>query len=67
MAMTRGQESLMMDLLDDAEDSAEFNANGVTNPLIVLEASAEEQAAHEEYLAGLSKSGQCVWDSLTKA
>lgn len=42
MAMTRGQESLMMDLLDDAEDSAEFSVNGITKPLIVLEASTEE-------------------------
>lgn len=66
MAMTRGQESLMMDLLDDAEDSAEFSAHAITKPLILLEASAEEQAAHEEYLAGLSKSGKCLWIGLTE-
>lgn len=67
MAMTRGQESLMMDLLDDAEDSSEFSADAVTKPLIVLEASVDEQAAHEEYLAGLSQSGQCVWAGLVKS
>jgi DNA polymerase III subunit epsilon len=67
MAMTRGQESLMMDLLDDAEDSTDFSLDGVAKPLIVLEASAEEQAAHAEYLAGLGKSGQCVWGDLAKS
>lgn len=63
MAMTRGQESLMMDLLDDAHDSAEFSIDGVAKPLLIVEADAEEQTAHEAYLADLGKSGKCLWSA----
>lgn len=63
MAMTRGQESLIMDLLDDADDAAEFSIHGVVRPLLVVEASAEERAAHEAYLAELAKSGKCLWSA----
>lgn len=67
MAMTRGQESLMMELLDDVKDSADFGNYGLGKPLLVIEANAEEAAAHEEYLAGLGKSGNCLWTGLQKA
>lgn len=63
MAMTRGQESLMMDLLDDTDSAAEFSIDGVVKPLLVVEASAEEQAAHEAYLAELGNSGKCLWSA----
>lgn len=61
MAMTRGQESLMMDLLEDVASGMEFNAAASGKPLPVIEADAVELAAHEEYLAALEKSGKCVW------
>jgi len=61
MAMTRGQESLMIDLLDDVESGMEFNAAASGKSLPVIEADAEELAAHEEYLAALEKSGNCAW------
>jgi DNA polymerase III subunit epsilon len=67
MAMTRGQESLMMDLLDDDKDNAEFNVDGQTMPLLVIEASAEESSAHEAYLEAMAKSGDCLWLALEKA
>lgn len=61
MAMTRGQESLMMTLDEPAQA-----ANGVVEtanaPILVKRANAEELAAHEEYLAALAKSGNCVWN-----
>jgi DNA polymerase III subunit epsilon len=63
MAMTRGQESLMMDLLDDAHDSAEFSIGGIVKPLLIVEADAEELTAHEAYLADLGKSGKCLWSA----
>jgi DNA polymerase-3 subunit epsilon len=65
MAMTRGQESLMMDI--------GFSSDGVVEtgfirqqPLSVIAASAEEDQAHAEYLAGLDKAagGVCVWRQL---
>ena len=66
MAMTRGQESLMMDMLDDIKDAAEFGGEVLAKPLLVIEAGIKEMAAHEEYLAALAKSGNCLWVSLQK-
>lgn len=54
LAMTRGQESLMMDLeANEARDesAARIDASG----LRVLRATAEEIAAHETYLEGLAE------------
>jgi DNA polymerase-3 subunit epsilon len=61
MAMTRGQESLMMDLLDEVEAGMEFDAAATASALPVIKAVAEELEAHEAYLAVLEKSGKCVW------
>jgi DNA polymerase-3 subunit epsilon len=61
MAMTRGQESLMMDLLDEVEAGMEFDAAASASALPVIKAAVEELEAHEAYLAVLEKSGKCVW------
>lgn len=61
MAMTRGQESLMMALDEPAQVVSALSA-GANAPILVKLANAEELAAHEEYLAGLAKSGSCVWN-----
>ncbi|MGY1487852.1 DNA polymerase III subunit epsilon [Methylobacillus pratensis] len=62
MAMTRGQESLMIDMLDHGpiEGNGEIRLTR-SKPLQVLAASESEQAAHEEYLQALNKGGACVW------
>lgn len=62
MAMTRGQESLMM-ALDKPEQAGVDVVQKVNVPILVKLASADELAAHEEYLAGLAKSGNCIWNS----
>lgn len=62
MAMTRGQESLMM-ALDKPEQADVQVVQNSNAPILVKLASADELAAHEEYLAGLAKSGNCVWNS----
>ena len=73
LAMTRGQDSLTMDL-----GGAPSGANGVKGallpaggeghaaPLIVVEPTAEEIAAHHDYLAALAKEnrGLCLWADL---
>ena len=60
MAMTRGQESLMMTL--EVSDAMSGMAIGeALPPLMVTYADATESAEHEAYLAGLAKSGRCVW------
>jgi len=70
LAMTRGQDSLTMELA-----GAPSGANGVKGalmlaggeglaaPLIVLEPTADELAAHRDYLAALAREtrGLCLW------
>ena len=58
LAMTRGQESLMM-ALEAAPAAALAGAGGVdSSKLRVLRASAEERTAHESYLDRLDKDGK---------
>jgi DNA polymerase-3 subunit epsilon len=62
LAMTRGQESLAMDLETPA-DAAAAAARIDASKLVVLRASREELEAHEKYLDGLAKEagGQVLW------
>ena len=67
LAMTRGQESLMMEL--DASGAAAAAAAGIildVSKLIVQRASAEELAAHEQYLDAMEKDakGPSLWRKL---
>ena len=70
LAMTRGQDTLAMDLGAPPPgangDRSEVMRNAAADrgePLIVIEPTAEELAAHREYLAALEKEtkGHCVW------
>jgi DNA polymerase-3 subunit epsilon len=64
LAMTRGQETLVMDLDSprDAGDSA-GGATGERVALRVLRATDEELAAHEKLLDDIAKEskGRCIW------
>ena len=51
-AMTRGQESLMMDMLDTPTELATNESVGATQPLKVLQADSEEVSLHHQYLQG---------------
>jgi DNA polymerase III subunit epsilon len=65
LAMTRGQESLVIDLA--LPELAVAVAGSTALPAVrVLEPSAEEFAAHLEYLAALAREarGGCVWLAL---
>ena len=67
LAMTRGQESLMMEL--DATSAAAVGAAGIildVSKLIVQRASPEELAAHEQYLDAMEKDakGPSLWRRL---
>lgn len=63
LALTRGQDSLMIELEAPAGqlDTARFGNSGA--PLLVLRATDEELAAHEALLADLDKEskGACLW------
>ncbi|HXZ53120.1 MAG TPA: DNA polymerase III subunit epsilon [Burkholderiales bacterium] len=62
LAMTRGQDSLAMDL-EDAAAAAEAAARLDVSKLKVLRASADEAAAHEKYLDRMEKEAKkgIVW------
>jgi len=61
MAMTRGQESLMMNLAQNESQVISHSRAEKPLPLKVLMADADEQTAHEAYLQGLSKTGVLPW------
>ncbi|MFO1322840.1 MAG: DNA polymerase III subunit epsilon [Burkholderiales bacterium] len=65
LAMTRGQESLTIDLSAAPKGPAAVAAGAATAgpALIVVAPTAEELAAHAEYLAALDKEtrGRCAW------
>ncbi|MBV2207659.1 MAG: DNA polymerase III subunit epsilon, partial [Pseudomonas sp.] len=65
LGMTRGQESLMMDLEVGAAEVAAL-AIGERPPIRVLTASADELAAHERVLGEIDKEskGKTLWRTL---
>jgi DNA polymerase-3 subunit epsilon len=64
LAMTRGQESLLMELED--ESTLDLAANLHELHLIVLPATAEELVAHTRQLEMIEKEskGKCLWKRL---
>lgn len=63
MAMTRGQDSLMMELDRPDQANSEMNIQAL-QPLIIKLATDAENTAHQEYLAALEKSGNCIWNTV---
>jgi len=69
LSMTRGQNSLSMDI-EEVATSAGISLEAVPlAQIIVLAAAPEEAAEHEALLAGLDKAvkGQCIWRSYVPA
>jgi DNA polymerase III subunit epsilon len=67
LAMTRGQESLLGDGGDEAEEHAAASSANLPRPALrVVLPSAEELAAHEQQLADIAKAskGACLWQQL---
>lgn len=65
LAMTRGQESLIMDL--EAPPAREESEIAIDVDIVIRHASAEELAAHERVLANIAKEskGMALWQALT--
>ncbi len=63
LALTRGQESLMIELETPAAQLPGLPLGRGDQPLVVLRASEEELAAHEALLSELDREskGACVW------
>jgi DNA polymerase-3 subunit epsilon len=69
LAMTRGQNSLTIDMIDDTDSTGADGASAPIVPLaeiLVLEASSEELTEHETVLNTLDKEvkGICLWRTL---
>jgi len=66
LAMTRGQDSLMMDMLPSEETDRLAAARQHPRNLVIAQASDEETAAHQEQLAKINKAsqGSCLWLAL---
>ncbi len=64
LAMTRGQENLMMEMLAPEMTSAMQISLTPSMPLVVVYASVEELAAHAALLADIEKvsHGACIWN-----
>jgi len=63
LAMTRGQESLSMDI-DDRDNvnlQGFISANGERHKIKVVRASDEELEGHERVLQEIFKKGRCLW------
>lgn len=65
LSMTRGQNSLGMDVEEEVVAGGELLEAVPLAEIIFLPASADEVAAHEATLAGLDKAvkGQCIWSA----
>ena len=61
MAMTRGQDSLLMDLVPAPQSITHSAEASAERRLKVLKADAAELVAHEEYLNSLVKAGAKQW------
>ena len=63
LAMTRGQETLMIEIDASPSGGPSLTATGERRPQRVLRATPEEQEAHAAYLAAVDKEskGKCLW------
>jgi len=63
LAMTRGQNSLSMDVEVEASAGGQLLEAGPLGDILVLPASTDELAEHENVLAALDKGvkGECIW------
>lgn len=66
LAMTRGQESLMMDIEEAPRNAGEEAQVVRSQPLVVIAADEAELEAHKSYIAGLDKAagGASLWTQL---
>lgn len=66
IAMTRGQDSLMMELDGPSKHAInEFTLDMPAMPPIKIQSINEKElAAHDAYLASLAKTGHCLWNLL---
>lgn len=66
LAMTRGQNSLMIESADAGDHHADLVGDIVPHDLVVLAATSDEMEAHLAYLVEIDKAskGACLWRTL---
>lgn len=66
LAMTRGQNSLMIESVEAGGDHADLGGDSVPHDLVVLAATPDEMEAHLAYLDQIDKAskGACLWRAL---
>lgn len=66
LAMTRGQESLMIELQEAAPRADQSHASSERHTLVVIPATPEELKAHAEQLESIDKEsrGACLWKKM---
>ena len=69
LSMTRGQNSLSMELEAEVSDGGDVLEAVALAEVIILKASAEELAEHDSVLGGLDKAvkGTCIWRNYAEA
>ena len=69
LSMTRGQNSLSMDLEEEAGEGGAVLEAVALAEIVVLAGSADEVAEHDSLLGGLDKAvkGSCIWRQYTAA
>lgn len=66
LAMTRGQNSLLIESAEAGGDHADLGGDAVPHDLMVLAATSDEMEAHHAYLDQIDKAskGACLWRAL---
>ena len=66
LAMTRGQNSLMIESADTGDNHADLGGDIVPHDLMVLAATSDEMEAHRAYLDQIDKAskGVCLWRAM---
>jgi len=63
LAMSRGQNSFVIDEPAVATHQVDVAQGATVTTILVLQADQQELDAHEQLLAGLAKSGKCLWNT----
>jgi len=69
LAMTRGQNSLMIESTDAGDSHADLGGDVLQHDLMVLAATPDEMEMHRAYLEDIDKAskGNCLWRALESA
>ena len=69
LSMTRGQDSLLMDIIEPSSDAQDATFAAASLDLIVQRATPDELRDHERYLEDINKGAKvaCLWTALEQA